>query len=238
MVYRDQPPVQEAKTAILLFSRSLEEEFSAKSFGLTKERFRLLYKSLIRRTRKTLEGIDSPVFEFDSQQQVGNAFGERLINALEAVQKKGYNKIIVIGNDAPGLNREILKDALKRISRGKNVLGRDARGGCYLMGFDISQTDTNALLLVNWHSNLVFDQVNDLLAADTSLPQLADLNNREDFKSALLLKTSPKWYIISLLQLVFHGTISILTHVRFIQGIALTATQRRGPPALAVTIAP
>ncbi len=236
MVYRDKQPVHEAQTAILLFSRNLEAEFRAKSFGLTGERFRLLYNALTKRTRKTLEGIDAPVFEFGSGQQVGNAFGERLVNALQTVRQKGYDRIIVIGNDAPGLNPEILKAAIRKVRQGENVLGRDARGGCYLMGFDADQTDLSALLQVQWHSSLVFEQVSRLLQADTSLPQLADLNDQEDFKKALLFKTSPRWYIINLLQLVFQDFIGLQPHVQPVQETTLKVTQHRGPPPSPVSI--
>lgn len=233
----DLQPVQEAKTAILLFSRSLGAEFRAKSFGLTRERFRLLYNALTRKTRKTLEGINAPVFEFDSRQQIGNAFGERLVNALTTVQKKGYSQVIIIGNDAPGLNPEILKTALTKVGQGENVLGQDARGGCYLMGFDTDKTDPNALLQVQWHSRQVFDQVNNLLEADTSLPQLADLNDREDIKSALLLKTSPRVYILNLLQLVFQAVIDLPAEIPRVQRITLKAVRHRGPPPSLTTFA-
>lgn len=224
--------MNEAQTAILLFSRSLEAEFSAKSFGLTKDRFRLLYNALTGRTRNTLKGVDAPVFEFNSRQQVGSDFGERLINALSEVRSKGHQRIIVIGNDAPGLNPGILNAAIERLEQGKNVLGRDARGGCYLMGFDMNDVALQGLLQVQWHSRLVFDQVNDLLAADTSLPQLADLNDKEDLKTALLIRTSPRQLIISLLQLVFSSFFKTLTIGLSIKEVFSGVTRYRGPPSL------
>lgn len=233
MVYRDQQQVHKEQTAILLFSRSLEAEFRAKSFGLTKDRFRLLYNALSERTRKTLEGVEAPVFEFNSYRQVGNAFGERLVNALKEVQNKGYKRIIVIGNDAPGLNPAILNAAIERVENGKNVLGRDARGGCYLMGFDISQVELRNFHQIQWHTSRVFDQVNALLLADTSLPLLIDLNTKEDLKSALLLKSSPHGYIIALIKLVFTLFLRATPSRLNTQRIALHTTLYRGPPVFA-----
>ncbi|MCE7991232.1 MAG: DUF2064 domain-containing protein [Roseivirga sp.] len=224
--------MHKAQTAILLFSRSLEAEFRAKSFGLTRDRFRQLYTALVRKTRQTLDGVTAPVFEFDSHQQVGSEFGERLINAIKEVQKKGFDKVIVVGNDAPGLNPEILNVAIQSIGRGKNVLGRDSRGGCYLMGFDLNHLDLNAFYQIEWHSRRVFDQVNSLLQADTSLPQLADLNHREDLKAALLVKTSPRSYIVSLFKLVFSSFFKAFNLKEPIKEVSSLKTHYRGPPGL------
>ncbi|GAB5527918.1 MAG: hypothetical protein Roseis2KO_57900 [Roseivirga sp.] len=225
--------MHKAQTAILLFSRSLEAEFQAKSFGLTKDRFRLLYNALSERTRKTLGGVEAPVFEFNSHQQVGNVFGERLVNALKEVQNKGYQRVIVIGNDAPGLNPAILNAAIERVDHGKNVLGRDAHGGCYLMGFDISQVELRNFHQIQWHTSRVFDQVNDLLLADTSLPLLIDLNTKEDLKTALLLKSSPYGYIIALIKLVFILFLRATPSRLNTRKISLSTTLYRGPPAFA-----
>lgn len=226
--------MQQAQTAILLFSRSLEAEFRAKSFGLTKDRFRLLYTALVKRTSKTLDGVKAPVFEFNSQEQVGSVFGERLVNAIKDVHSKGFERVIIIGNDAPGLNPEILNAAIQRVDNGKSVLGRDGRGGCYLMGFDINQVELNDFTHIQWHSQLVFDQVNSLLQADTSLPELVDLNGREDLKKALLFKTTPRWYLIDLLQLVFHSFFKPVIQALTLRDISLTVKEYRGPPACAL----
>lgn len=231
-VCRDYYQVNQGKTAILLFSRSLDAEFRAKSFGLTKDRFRLLYTALLKKTRKILDDVNAPVFEFNSHQQVGNAFGERLVNAIENIQLAGFNHVIVIGNDAPGLNPEILNKAIQQVENGKSVLGRDDRGGCYLMGFDINEIELNDFTHIQWHSHQVFDQVNSLLQADTSLPQLADLNSQEDIKSALLLNTSPRLYLIDLLLLVFNGFFRPIIPKQTIQEILLTVPDYRGPPSL------
>lgn len=232
-ICRDPKPLHKAQTAILLFSRSLEAEFRAKSFGLTKDRFRQLYTALVRKTRQTLDGVKAPVFEFDSHQQVGSEFGERLINAIKEVQKKGFDKVIVVGNDAPGLNPQILNAAIQSVDKGKNILGKDARGGCYLMGFDLNDLDLSAFHQVEWHSKRVFDQVNDLFQADTSLPQLADLNVKDDLKLALRLKTTPRWYLIDLLRFIFASFFGRSVTKPALQQIPSSVVDYRGPPPFA-----
>lgn len=222
--------MNQEQTAILLFSRSLEAEFRAKSFGLTKDRFRLLYTALLKKTHKILDDVNAHVFEFNSQRQVGNAFGERLVNAIKNIQQAGFKRVIIIGNDAPGLNADILNKAIHQVENGKSVLGRDDRGGCYLMGFDLNKVELNDFINIDWHSHRVFDQVNDLLQADTSLPQLADLNNAEDIKSALLLNTSPRWYLIDLLLLVFKSFFRAIIPELSLREISLSIPDYRGPP--------
>lgn len=222
--------MNQGQTAILLFSRSLDAEFRAKSFGLTKDRFRQFYTALLKKTRKTLDDVNAPVFEFNSHKQVGNAFGERLVNAIENIQKQGFNHVIVIGNDAPGLNPRILHKAIQQVENGQSVLGRDNRGGCYLMGFDLNKIELKRFIDIDWHSHQVFDQVNSLLHADTSLPQLVDLNSQDDIKNALLLKTSPRWYLIDLLQLVFNSLFRPLIPRQTLQEISQAVPDYRGPP--------
>lgn len=225
--------MQADKTAILLFSRSLEAEFKAKSFGLTKERFRLIYRAFLKKTYQTLEAVDLPLFEFNSKHQVGNAFGERLAYAVRQIQERGFSRVIIVGNDAPGLNTEILNTAITQLEQGENILGRDARGGCYLMGFTINEAVLHHLRSVQWHSPTVFEQLNAFLEADTSLPLLVDLNKKEDLKKALLNSGKAKFYLIDLFQRVFSSFFKAILLKISIRKVSLSVPELRGPPALA-----
>jgi hypothetical protein len=220
-----------SKTAILLFSRSLEEEFRAKSIGLTKERFRLFYHALLKKTRETLLSVDLPLIAYNSTLQSGNTFGERLVNAIKHSRKNGYESLIIVGNDAPDLSPEILRAAIDEVNAGNSVLGRDAHGGCYLMGFQIDELDLLALEQVEWQSSKVFDQVDSLLQTTTLLPELVDINRKGDLKKALAFSSQVRSLIIDLIKLVF-GTVWVLPmRLPSLSDTIQTSLLLRGPPS-------
>lgn len=221
-----------SKTAILLFSRSLEEEFLAKPMGLTKERFRLFYHALLKKTRETLLSVDLPLIAYNSTLQSGNTFGERLVNAIKHSRKNGYESLIIVGNDAPDLSPEILRTAIEQVNTGNGVLGRDAHGGCYLIGLQTDKLDLLALEQVEWRSNKVFDQVDSLLQTTAHLPQLVDINGKSDLKKALVCSIHVRSLIIDLIKLVFGTVWAFLVRVPRLCKTIQASLLLRGPPSL------
>ena len=224
--------MHQADTAILLFSRSLEEEFKAKSFGLTSQRFKRFYNALLRKIRRTLKSTTLPVFEIDSNLQQGNSFGERLVNAIRQVQQQGFDKILILGNDTLELNASLLHQAISDLRQGKNTLGKDVHGGCYLIGLQTKSTDLEALQHVHWQSGQVYDQVSTLLGVTTTLPELTDLNGKKDLRLLIGSALLPKAYLIQLLQWLFphkesHTQRSLSSWARIHRQLVL-----RGPPHL------
>jgi glycosyltransferase A (GT-A) superfamily protein (DUF2064 family) len=57
-----------------------------------------------------------------------------LSHANQSVLDKGY-KVIVLGNDSPGLHLNHLQEAFLELQDKSVVLGPDFKGGTYLMGF-------------------------------------------------------------------------------------------------------
>lgn len=221
-----------SKTAILLFSRTLEDEFKAKSFDLNQHRFRQFYWSLLNKTRFTIKSVDAPVFEIDSSQQTGSTFGERLTNAIRTVAAEGYENVVVIGNDAPSLNTQILQRAISQLESGHHVLGRDEHGGCYLIGLRTADTDFDQFRDIAWQTRAVFEEVNAVLGAVTELPLLTDLNNKEDLNSQLFQSTLAKSILLSLKALLF----GVAQHIAIIPAPVAISSARtfdlRGPPSL------
>ena len=60
---------------------------------------------------------------------------------MTTVAAEGYENVVVIGNDAPSLNTQILQRAISQLEKGRHVLGRDEHGGCYLIGLKTTDTD-------------------------------------------------------------------------------------------------
>ena len=80
--------------------------------------------------------------------QAGHDFTARLGNAIEKINELGYDQIVVIGRDCPGLRPIDIEDAFGKLESRKLVLGPDHRGGCYLIAFRLR--DRNLLRGVRW----------------------------------------------------------------------------------------
>lgn len=218
-------------TAILLFSRSLGDEFRAKSFSLNFNQFKQLYLTLIRKVRNTLSSSGLPVFEINSDQQFGDSFGERLINALEKIKAQGFHKVIVVGNDAPALSVQLIEKAISSLDSGRQVLGEDIHGGCYLIGLDTRKVVLGDLKNISWHSSLVYEQTRSLLNEVTELPMLADLNKPGDLKnkvSKFTLKSGFRWLLH---QLLFEPIIFYPVKYSFSHSSRIFSPVLRGPPS-------
>jgi glycosyltransferase A (GT-A) superfamily protein (DUF2064 family) len=68
--------------------------------------------------------------------QAGGNFAARFENAVERVAQFGYDEIVAVGRDCPGLSASDIERAFSELaSNRKLVLGPDHRGGCYLIAF-------------------------------------------------------------------------------------------------------
>jgi hypothetical protein len=91
--------------------------------------------------------------------QTGHDFAARLENAIEKINELGYDEIVVIGRDCPGLRAIDLENAFNELESRKLVLGPDHRGGCYLIAFRLS--DRDLLRGVRWKRHTDCAQLRD-----------------------------------------------------------------------------
>jgi len=83
--------------------------------------------------------------------QSGRGFAERFENAIETMAQLGYDEIVAIGRDCPGLRAADIEHAFAELASKKLVLGPDHRGGCYLIAFRAA--DRGLLRDVRWKRN-------------------------------------------------------------------------------------
>lgn len=91
--------------------------------------------------------------------QTGHDFAARLENAIERINEMGYDEIVVIGRDCPGLRPIDIEDAFRKLESSKLVLGPDHRGGCYLIAFRLC--DRALLRGVRWKRHTDCAQLRD-----------------------------------------------------------------------------
>ena len=218
------------KTAVLFFSRTLNDEYGAGSFGLNRKGFSTLYKFFVNKALKTVEEAGLPLIEAYSNQQVGDTFSERLIHSLKSVSDKGFERVIIIGNDAPQLSVDDMLSAETALNEGVNVLGKDKRGGVYLIGLDLKTFNSAHLQRVQWHSTHVYRQLSKLLGDAYELSERYDINRISDLKSLMNVRGTLTLGIRRFLKLIITFQHKISQKHLIIKFFIFEDHLDRGPP--------
>lgn len=226
------------KTAILLFNRSAHEEAKAKGYFSEKSATKAvkLIQYLKDQTYQTAQRINLPVLNFDSKKQKGDNFGARITHAIKSSFEKGYDNLIIIGIDSPGLNyRHIHKAKSILETSEKTILGPSHDGGVYLIGINKSNFCEAEFLNLAWQTEELQQSWKKVDSDIEWLNPLTDIDQLED-----LFEFLPK-FDITLTQ--FHKLISIILKVfkqiylplkiDLLRSISILSFGFRAPPQLA-----
>lgn len=116
--------------------------------------------------------------------QIGLDLGERMNNAFQAGFDQGYDRIVIVGSDCPGLTSGILKKAFQALDHHPVVLGPAADGGYYLIG--MKQHPLNVFQGIPWGTTQVLEAtlkaLSGLQASCTLLERLSDVDTPEDLQ--------------------------------------------------------
>lgn len=129
--------------------------------------------------------IEDDIWEntvYKKEIQHGNTLGMRMENAIKSSFTAGYKKIIIIGTDCPGINKNILKKAFLNLNSFDIVIGPATDGGYYLLGMK----EDHPILFQNieWSKNVVLQQTIHLCNQNRLsyflLPELCDIDEEKD----------------------------------------------------------
>jgi glycosyltransferase A (GT-A) superfamily protein (DUF2064 family) len=138
---------------------------------------RILQQQSLREARLT----NLPLFHCSGKHQHGNSFGERLANAIEDTFAKGYERLLVIGNDTPDLNAAALQKAGKSLNDNQLVLGPATDGGVYLIGLTPEAYQREAFIQLAWETTHLQETFTDYaLSFALAVFQLAPLSDIDD----------------------------------------------------------
>ena len=119
---------------------------------------------------------------FNKEIQTGSDLGERMKNAFASVFEKGYEKIMIIGTDCPGINDSILKDAVLNLNDSDIVIGPATDGGYYLLG--MKKIHSFLFENIEWSTDKVLQQTINLSTLHKLsyflLPELSDVDEEKD----------------------------------------------------------
>jgi rSAM/selenodomain-associated transferase 2/rSAM/selenodomain-associated transferase 1 len=114
--------------------------------------------------------------------QIGLDLGERMDNAFKAGFEQGYDRIVIMGSDCPGLTADILQKAFRALDSHPVVLGPASDGGYYLVG--LKHQLTEIFQNIPWGSGSVLEETCKALAtleiSCALLERLSDVDTPED----------------------------------------------------------
>jgi Uncharacterized protein conserved in bacteria (DUF2064) len=168
-----------SRRCVLVFARLPRAEAGVKGLRCAEPLFRLAGRRLAAAV-SALPDVDLlPVGgEARRLRQRGEDFGERLRNAFADARALGYETIVVVPGDVPGLGLPQLRRAFDLLRDRPVVLGPSPDGGVYLLG--CRGPAEHVLSGVRWQTGFV---LHDLLAragAAPLLPALGDLDCASD----------------------------------------------------------
>ncbi|MEM8525651.1 MAG: DUF2064 domain-containing protein [Bacteroidota bacterium] len=184
---------KQQSTAILLFSRTAADEAATKAFAFDRKN-QLVAKQLVKHSIITAQKTQLPLFKSYNTTQKGNSFGERLANEIEKVFQRGYESIIVIGNDCPQLSAEHILQAKAQLQQQEVVLGPASDGGVYLIGLQKDAYDRKTFLSFDWEKETLQATWKAQVEQIVWLETLSDIDSAADLSK--FLKTAPKWHTL------------------------------------------
>jgi len=222
-------------TAILIFTRTHQEESRVKVFSsqANQEGNAAIAEKLIQHSILTAQKSNLPVFPIFDTKQIGDSFGERLANAIEFIYAKGFDNVIVIGNDCPQISATDFLSTSSLLEKSKLVLGPAADGGLYLLGMAKSAYDRETFINLAWEEKELqadFENYADRVSCLIQrLESLQDIDNESDFRYFLQrIKSKLRRELVRILA-SFKRAVFIYTNFIF-SGKFLTIAQLRGPP--------
>lgn len=140
--------MRRSDAAVVLFTLTPQAEGARKPLGLRRQKRTALFTTLVEHIAAISAGVphadlivasessvDLPVGAHQLRQR-GADFGDSLRLAVEDTFALGYQRVVVIGNDAPEISEAYLSSALEMLTAGSRtaVLGPASDGGYNLLG--------------------------------------------------------------------------------------------------------
>ncbi len=222
-------------TAILIFSRSSTAEAAGKKILCNSKKNLKAVTGLIEHTVKTVSGCGMSWYISNENSQKGSSFGEKLTDAIISTFAKGYKKLIVVGNDCPGLNQQIIQKAIQDLDKNDCVLGPDSNGGVYLMGLSSVSFKKSAFEKISWQTSLVFDKLLENFRQSNNdciiMPKMRDINHPADIAYFAKQAKSYNSLIILLVNLFLSGISRYFKYPsQLVYAYTTSVNNRRGPP--------
>lgn len=130
------------------------------------------------------DSIDQGVFE--KRLQEGDDLGARMKKAFARAFDEGFDRVLIIGSDCPGLTEEVILNAFNVLDSHQVVIGPSEDGGYYLLG--MRKFIPDLFVDVNWSTETVYEKtvetVKNLGLSYSTLPVLNDIDTAADLRES------------------------------------------------------
>lgn len=219
-------------TAVLIFANSAAVDAYKKEIPNSKKLFEALNHDILEKVKKT--GL--PYFLYDEQLQIGADFGARFTAAIQSVFAKGFDNIITVGNDTPGLTAQTISESYKNLQLGKTIIGPSSDGGVYLLGFHRNRFSPIEFRNLPWQKKSLFDSIAVTFLRKGmlyQLPRLIDLDHITDLTLALNSgQVQSRELVLILLKITRRQLELQPTAPTYFKDIGLTNPYNKGSPSL------
>lgn len=220
------------ETAILLFALKPATEARRKALlkGKGYKHNLELQRKLYRNIQHSLLQSPYPVLHCDDSKQVGTGFAERFCNAIEEVFQQGFENVIILGSDTPGLQSCHILESGVRLESGTATLSPTHSGGACLIAITRSHYQRSRFLAIRWQSRNTLQDLQDLLNAEIR-ESFLDLNTSND---ALRFAISSHKHFIAcwLKQLLLQPEQALMEQLLIRNPFITFNLSFRGPPVL------
>lgn len=211
------------QTAILLFSRDPSEDAEIKSSGNFRQRSNYCFEKSLSSIFDVISNSRLVFFVSTTKErgeeyfskfncpliiQSQKSFGKKFYESIKYVFDKGFDNVIVLGNDTPSLKLRDIKYAAEHTSKNNSVIGPSKDGGFYLLSLnknDFSKIDPIRFKSINYQqSKAAFELIS--LLNDFSIFQY-------------LLKKKPDFDELSSLQIYYLFRVQIENSLTGMQNI-------------------
>jgi rSAM/selenodomain-associated transferase 1 len=130
------------------------------------------------------DSIDQGVFE--KRLQEGDDLGARMKKAFARAFDEGFDRVLIIGSDCPGLTEEVILNAFNVLDSHQVVIGPSEDGGYYLLG--MRKFIPDLFSDVNWSTETVYEKtvetVKNMGLSYSTLPVLNDIDTEADLRDS------------------------------------------------------
>lgn len=124
---------------------------------------------------------------FRKKVQSGSGLGEKMKHSFKAAFADGFEKVVIIGSDCPGISGELIDIAFEKLNRTDLVIGPAYDGGYYLLG--MRQFIADVFDSIPWSTSSVFNKTikiaSSLSLSTTTLAVLRDIDTEDDLNMSV-----------------------------------------------------
>lgn len=119
---------------------------------------------------------------FNKKVQSDSNLGEKMKYSFKAAFADGFEKVVIIGSDCPGISGELIESAFEKLESSDLVIGPAYDGGYYLLG--MKQFIPDIFDSIPWSTPKVFAKTVKIASAQslstTTLAILRDIDTEDD----------------------------------------------------------